>query len=107
MNTVILSGNICSELKDNLRFTRGGKKFLDFTLAVRRTKDTTTFIRCRAWEGTCDLLLSYCGKGDKITVQGRLEVSEYKDGEDQKYYTYVSITEISFGFKPSGKGATA
>lgn len=106
MNLVVLSGNICTDLTQTLRYTRGGKKFLDFTLAVRRTKDTTTFIRCRAWEGTCDLLLEYCAKGDKLTVQGRLEVSEYQESGENKYYTYVSISEISFGFKPQGKEQT-
>lgn len=103
MNHVILGGNVCDNLKDNLRFTKTGKQVLDFSLAVRESDDHTNFIRCRAWAGTADILCKYVGKGDKITVSGRLTVSKYdKDGET-KFYTTVVVGEVQFGFKP-GKG---
>ena len=103
MNHVILGGNVCDDLKDKLRFTKTGKQVLDFSLAVRETEEHTNFIRCRAWAGTADILCKYVGKGDKITVSGRLTVSKYdKDGET-KFYTTVVVGEVQFGFKP-GKG---
>lgn len=103
MNICIFAGNICDELTDNLKFTRTGKKYLDFSLAVRETKDSTLFLRCRAWEGTADLLLNYCGKGDKITVQGSLKNDAYDSESGKKYYTFINIRELSFGFKPQGR----
>lgn len=103
MNTVVLAGNICNEFEP--RFTPGGTMVADFTLAINDGKDKdgnpkSQFIRCRAWQKTAEILTQYCAKGDKITVQGRIKSDNYQKNGDQMYYTYVSVQDLSFGFKP-------
>lgn len=100
MNNCVFNGNICDTLTEAVKFTRTGKQFIDFSLAVKENKDQTLFLRCRAWEGTAKLLMDYCDKGDKITVAGALKSAEYQKNGQNQYYTYLNIKEVSFGFKP-------
>ena len=60
----------------------------DFTLAVSRTKDQTTFFPVRVF-GKLAEACENVRKGLKLLVDGKLDISEYTDKEGQK--------RISFG----------
>lgn len=93
---------MCAAPKDSLRYTQSGKAVCDITIGVRGYKDKTDFIRLRFWAKAAEVLSQHCGKGDKITVQGRLCNDSYQDKGETKYYTYVVVEGLDFGFKPQG-----
>lgn len=80
MNKVFLTGRVTKDIE-----VRNGANsaFARFSLAVdRRGKDAgTDFINCTAFARTAEILGQYVKKGDKLTVQGRLQSGSYeKDG---------------------------
>ncbi|MCD1147762.1 single-stranded DNA-binding protein [Peptoniphilus sp. KCTC 25270] len=104
MNVVILNGNLCADWE--ARYTKGGKMIADTSMAIRETQEKTTFIRLKAWEKTANLALNHTRKGDRITVEGRLQVESYQKDGKTNYYTYVVVDRIYFGFKPRADEAT-
>lgn len=102
INIVTLCGHLCADPTQALKYTQSGKAVCDVTLAVRGYKDKTDFIRLRFWQQSAEILIKYCGKGDKITVSGRLSSESYQDKGDTKYYTFVTVDHLDFGFKPQG-----
>lgn len=86
MNLVILMGNTTHDIET--KQTANGLLVANFQLAVRNiyNKDKTDFIRCVAFAKTAEILRDYVKKGQKISVEGRLEVSEYQtpEGENKK-----------------------
>lgn len=92
-NTAIIIGRITRDLE--LKKTASGKSVLSFTLAVNRTykkegQPEADFINCVAWNQTADFMANYLGKGNLISVEGRIQTRSY-EGEDGKK---VYITEI-------------
>ena len=91
MNNVNLIGRICQDIelvavgkgKDASEYTR-------FSLAVPDGKDkdgepVTQFVPCIAWNNLARVLHDYTIKGDRIAVEGRLNIQNYeKDGEQRK-----------------------
>lgn len=96
MNSVNLIGNLCNDWE--FVTTSNGKMYGKNTLAVRKDKDNTLFIPIRVWQGAVELVDKYTKKGDKIGVNGRLDVYDYKqDGAEKRtYYTYVNVDDITF-----------
>lgn len=97
MNTIILSGNMCSDVE--LKATPTGIEVCTFNLAVRRphSTDKTDFIPCVAWKFTAKFIAQYFKKGMRIEVKGMLTSREYeKDGEKRKYYEVI-VYEVDFG----------
>ena len=102
INVVTLCGHLCADPKEALKYTQSGKAVCDVTLAVRGYKDKTDFLRLRFWQQSADILVKYCAKGDKITIAGRLCSESYKDKGETKYYTFVTVDQLDFGYKPQG-----
>ncbi len=95
MNKVILVGNIASDLE--LKMTNNQKMFLYFPLAVNRYKEGVDFISCIAWEKTAEHISSYCKKGSKILVDGRLEVNRKTNSQGvEMTYTNVIVERVEF-----------
>ncbi len=91
MNNVSLIGNLTKNIE--LKKTNAGKSIAKFTLAVRRKAEETDFIQCIAWEKTAELLNTYCAKGSKIAVVGRIQTGSYDNQSGQKVYTTDIIVE--------------
>ena len=103
MNTVNLAGRLTKDItleeygkgKDKGYFTR-------FTLAVRDGVDKngepkTQFISCICWGKGSELLDQYCGKGDLIGVNGKLEENNYEKEDGTKVWTMqVNGRDIEF-----------
>ena len=103
MNLVVVSGRMTRD--PELKYTSGGKAYTTFTLAVQKTKDEVEFIDCVAWEKTAETIAEYFRKGNRILIQGRLNVSSYEqNGEKRKS---VKVQAFNFEFidsKNSGIG---
>ena len=94
MNTVNLIGRITAV--PELQQTTDGKSVISFTLAVKRphSKDTTDFLRCKAWAHTAEYVARYAGKGDIMAVSGYITVREYESNGMRKVYTEIQADDV-------------
>lgn len=90
MNRVCLIGRLTKDLE--LRATPSGANVTSFTLAVDNIgKDAgASFIECVAWNQQATFLTTYCKKGTKLAVEGRLQTRSY----DRKDGTKAYVTEV-------------
>ena len=110
MNKAILLGRLTKD--PEIKYTQSGKAVASFTLAVDRRKSASgekqaDFISCVAWEKTAETIGNYCGKGQQIAVEGRIQSRSY-DAQDgsKRYVTEVVASDIEFaGSRPQGAGA--
>ena len=78
-------GNICNDLA--LEETANGTSILKFGVAVKRDytrgdeERQTDFFDCIAWRGCAESIARYCKKGDKIYLDGRIEMRSYEDNQ--------------------------
>lgn len=80
-----------------------------FTLAVSRNyKDQdgnypTDFIDVVAWNASASFIEEYAGKGDMLTVSGRIQKDTWKDKEGNfQSRTYINAESINIVGKASG-----
>lgn len=95
MNQVTLIGRITKDLQIE---KAGAHTVLKFSIAINNGKDRdATFINCQAWNKTADLIEQYFGKGSRIGIMGRLDVSKYENKEGKTVHnTYVTVNQIEF-----------
>jgi single-strand DNA-binding protein len=62
-------------------------RYADFTVAVGRKKDETTFYPVRAF-GKLGESCTILKKGDRALVEGEFEVSQYADENGERRMTY-------------------
>ena len=94
MNIAILMGRLTRD--PELKYTTGGKAYATFTLAVQKTKDEAEFIDCIAWEKTAENIAEYFRKGNRILIQGRLNVSNYEQNGEKRKFTRVQAFNFEF-----------
>lgn len=88
---IILVGNTTKDAE--IKEPEGKTVYTDFTLAVSRTKDETTFFPVRVFgklAESCQML----EKGAKVLVEGKLDVSEYtaEDGSKRMSFRILADT---------------
>lgn len=101
MNRIILLGNIATDPK--YITTQSGISNISFRIAVqRRYKNNngeydSDFITCVAWRQTADFIHKYFIKGNKIGLEGALQVRSYtaQDGST-RWATEVVIDNVEF-----------
>ena len=76
MNNVNLIGRMVADPEAKL--TTNGTKFSSFRIAVDSGRDNAYFFTCIAWKGTCDNIVKYFKKGNKIGISGKLTSREYE-----------------------------
>ena len=73
-----------------------------FTLAVDRKraapgKAETDFLPCIAWEKLAETIAEYCHKGEKLMVEGRVQVRSYEaKDKTRRYVTEIIVTGMEF-----------
>ena len=107
LNKAILNGRLTSA--PELKQTNSGKSVCGFTIAVGRNRDRekTDFIPIVAWGKTAEFVNQWFGKGDLITIVGRIEVRNYEDKNGNKRTaTEIIAEEVLFGgSKSTGQGS--
>ena len=101
MNTVTLLGRLTKDIE--FRYTPNGKGVASFTLAVNRPfknangENEADFIPVVLFGKTAELAANYVHKGQRLLVEGRLQVRSYdaKDGS-KRYVTEVIGNDIEF-----------
>lgn len=98
LNKAILNGRLTKA--PELKQTQNGKSVCSFTIAVDRNRDRekTDFVPIVAWGKTAEFVNQWFGKGDLITIVGRIEVRNYEDKNGNKRTaTEVIAEEVLFG----------
>lgn len=98
LNKAILNGRLTKA--PELKQTNSGKSVCGFTIAVDRNRDRekTDFVPIVAWGKTAEFVNQWFGKGDLITIVGRIEVRTYEDKDGNKRTaTEVIAEEALFG----------
>ncbi len=101
MNKVILMGRLTRD--PEVRYTTTGKAVCQFTLAIDRPfsnqegQREADFIPVVVWGKTAELCGNSLNKGQRILVDGRIQVRNYdaKDGT-KRYVTEVIAANIEF-----------
>ena len=111
MNKAILLGRLTKD--PEIKYTQSGKAVASFTLAIDRRKGANgekqaDFISCVAWEKTAETIGNYCGRGQQVAVEGRIQSRSYeaKDGS-KRYVTEVVVQSMEFCGKKSDNGGHA
>lgn len=99
-NNVHLLGRLTAD--PELKTTGNGIVVCNFTVAVNRPvakgeHPETDFVRCVAWKQSAELLAKYFSKGDRVGVEGRIQVRNYETTSGEKRSaTEVVADRISF-----------
>ena len=101
MNAITLLGRLTKN--PEARYTSTGKAVTLFTLAVNRPytnadgQREADFINCQAWGKTAEVVGNHVSKGDRLLVEGRLQIRSYTDKEGVKRYaTEVVVNRVEF-----------
>ena len=87
MNKVILVGRLAQD--PEVRYTQSGKAVASFTLAVNRFgggqgQNNADFIPVVAWEKLAETCGNNLTKGQRVLVEGRLQIRSYEANDGQK-----------------------
>lgn len=93
MNNINLIGRLTANVE--LKFSKQGKEYCNFSLAVNYNKDETDFINCTAFDKIAENISKYTSKGKMLAVSGTLRQGKYiKDNKDYIYH-YVLVGKLS------------
>lgn len=101
MNRIILMGRLAKD--PDVKVTTSGKTVCTFTLAVYRPfsgkdgKREADFINIQTWNKTAEIVGNNLSKGQRLLVEGRLQIRSY-DGKDgnKHYMTEVIADHVEF-----------
>ena len=87
MNNIVLLGRLTKDA--DIRSTQSGKVVASFTLAVDRPytqngKREADFIACQIWGKSAEVLGKIVHKGQRILLEGRLQIRQYTDKNGNK-----------------------
>ncbi|CQR73329.1 Single-stranded DNA-binding protein ssb [Sporomusa ovata DSM 2662] len=86
MNKVILVGRLAQD--PEVRYTQSGKAVASFSLAVNRYagqgQNSVDFIPIVAWEKLAETCGNNLNKGQRVLVDGRLQIRSYEANDGQK-----------------------
>lgn len=85
MNKVILIGRLARD--PEVRYTHTGKAVTSFSVAVDRfggQNKETDFIPVVTWDKLAENCGNFLSKGQKVAVEGRLQVRSYETQDGQK-----------------------
>ena len=84
MNAINITGRLSAA--PEIKITQNGKSVCNFRLAVTRprTKDTTDWIPCTAWNQSAEYLCKYASKGNRVGISGILTSRDYEDKDGNK-----------------------
>lgn len=101
MNRIILVGRMTRD--PELKATETGISVCSFTVACDRKfvkqgeERKADFINCKAWRQSGEAIAKYFKKGDRIALDGSLQVRQYTDSEGKnRYISEVVVDQWEF-----------
>ena len=109
MNRAILFGRLTKDV--DLRTTPSGRSVAMLTLAINRpaTKDgnkEADFIPVVLWGKTAEAVARYVHKGQRLLVEGRIQVRSYDGKDGQKRYATEVVADKAEFIDKSEQGAS-
>lgn len=109
MNKAILFGRLTKDV--DLRTTPSGRSVAMLTLAIDRpaTKDgnkEADFIPVVLWGKTAEAVARYVHKGQRLLVEGRIQVRSYDGKDGQKRYATEVVADKAEFIDKSKQGAS-
>ena len=106
MNYVGLMGRLTRD--PELKQTSSGKSYCRFSIAVKKefVKDGVDFINCVAWDKRAEFIANYFGKGQRILVQGRINVGSYEVNGEKRNSFDVVVDRAEFIETQSNSGSS-
>ena len=109
MNRAILFGRLTKDV--DLRTTPSGRSVAMLTLAIDRppTKDgnkEADFIPVVLWGKTAEAVAKYVHKGQRLLVEGRIQVRSYDGKDGQKRYATEVVADKAEFIDKSEQGAS-
>ena len=114
LNRATVLGNITRDPES--RTTTSGQGVVSFSVATsRRWKDQTSgefkeaseFHNIVAWGKLAQTVGSYCHKGSKVYVEGRLQTRSWEGQDGKKNYRTEIVAESVIILDPKGSGPAA
>lgn len=109
LNKVILIGRLTKD--PELRTTASGQSVVSVGLATNQyftdksgqKQEKTDFHNLVFWGKQAELVSQYCGKGNLLMVEGRLQTRSWEGKDNRKNYTTeIVVGNMQFGPKPKG-----
>lgn len=106
LNKVTLIGNITRDIE--LKVTPNGIKVASFSLATNRTwkdkegnkQEQAEFHSIIAFGKQAETISQYCGKGDQLYIEGRIQTRSWdKEDGTKAYRTEIVLESFQFGNK--------
>ncbi|WP_276633375.1 single-stranded DNA-binding protein [Phascolarctobacterium succinatutens] len=96
MNNIVLLGRLTKDA--DIRSTQSGKVVASFTLAVDRPytqngKREVDFIACQIWGKSAEVLGKSVHKGQRVLLEGRLQIRQYTDKNGNKRTAAEVVTD--------------
>ena len=110
MNVVCLLGRLTAD--PELRYTPNQVAVTNFSLAVDRRyapqgqERQTDFINIVAWRQTAEFVTKYFRKGQRMALQGTLQVRQYTDKEGNKRTAYDVVADNVFFAESKSAGGS-
>ena len=109
MNKAVLFGRLTKDV--DLRTTPSGRSVAMLTLAIDRpmTKDGSKeadFIPVVLWGKTAEAVARYVHKGQRLLVEGRIQVRSYDGKDGQKRYATEVVADKAEFIDKSEQGAS-
>lgn len=97
MQCFIFTGRLGKD--PQLKYSQDGKAITKFSVAVPRDfdREKTDWFNVTVFGKSAENCATYLKKGQKVGVQGRVEINEYEG----KYYTGIIADRVEFGDKPA------
>ena len=93
MNNINLIGRLTANAE--LKYSKQGKAYCNFSLAVNYNKDETDFINCTAFDKIAENVAKCTSKGKNLGISGTLRQGKYiKDNKEYSYH-YVLVGKIT------------
>ena len=97
MNKVIIVGRLTRD--PEVRYTQTGKAVTSFSVAVDTgfgDNKRTDFVPVTVWDKLADICGNNLGKGRRVLIEGRLQISEYEKDGQKRRSTDVVAQNVEF-----------
>ena len=101
MNTVIVTGNLGND--PEMFYTASGDAIASFNLAIKSSKDKTSWIKVTAFKKLAEVCETYLHKGAKVIVNGSLDQEKWESNGENRSNIKIIAFSIEF-VKTDGRG---
>lgn len=104
MSTITFAGNLTAD--PELRYTQNGRPVVHFTVIENRRRRTAdgsfeeaepNAFRVEAWGEQAENVATSCHKGDRLTIEGRIETNRWTDKDTEQERTAQQVTAVEVG----------